>query len=204
MNFPKYKKLLSIITAVTLTSAPVLSPLSVMAQEEDIFSAETAESEIPSVTSDTSSDLTDEDTSAEPDENISEEDNSSDDLISSEPEETADDPVISEEEISVDNQDPDSSSDLELTEETEFALNDSEEILMDENTQENLEDLFDSNDASVATGSETKYTLGTTLTVDTEDTVSYYFVAAKSSRLRPLNLSPSQIRTCGFPAYGSS
>jgi len=26
----------------------------------------------------------------------------------------------------------------------------------------------------------------------------------KSSRLRPLNLSPSQIRTCGFPAYGSS
>ena len=95
MNFPKYKKLLSIITAVTLTSAPVLSPLSVMAQEEDIFSAETAESEIPSVTSDTSSDLTDEDTSAEPDENISEEDNSSDDLISSEPEETADDPVIS-------------------------------------------------------------------------------------------------------------
>ena len=26
----------------------------------------------------------------------------------------------------------------------------------------------------------------------------------ESSRLRPLNLSPSQIRTCGFPAYGSS
>ncbi len=26
----------------------------------------------------------------------------------------------------------------------------------------------------------------------------------QSSRLRPLNLSPSQIRTCGFPAYGSS
>ena len=180
MNFPKYKKLLSIITAVTLTSAPVLSPLSVMAQEEDIFSAETAESEIPSVTSDTSSELTDEDTSAEPDENISEEENSSDDLISSEPEETANDPVISEEEISVDNQDPDSSSNLELTEETGLALNDSEEILMDENTQENLEDLFDSNAASVATGSETKYTLGTTLTVDTEDTVSYYFVAAKT------------------------
>ena len=31
-----------------------------------------------------------------------------------------------------------------------------------------------------------------------------YCYAAKSSRLRPLNLSPSQIRTCGFPAYGSS
>ena len=27
---------------------------------------------------------------------------------------------------------------------------------------------------------------------------------AQSSRLRPLNLSPSQIRTCGFSAYGSS
>lgn len=27
---------------------------------------------------------------------------------------------------------------------------------------------------------------------------------AELSRLRPLNLSPSQIRTCGFPAYGSS
>ena len=26
----------------------------------------------------------------------------------------------------------------------------------------------------------------------------------QSSRLRPLNPSPSQIRTCGFPAYGSS
>ena len=180
MNFPNYKKLLSIITAVTLTSAPVLSPLPVMAQEEDIFSSETFEPEAPSVISDTSSELTDESASAELDESISEEENNSDDLVSSEPEETADDPVISEEEISVDEQNPGSSSDLELTEENESTQDNSEEILMDENTQENLEDLFDSNDASVATGSETKYTLGTTLTVDTEDTVSYYFVAAKT------------------------
>ena len=26
----------------------------------------------------------------------------------------------------------------------------------------------------------------------------------QSSRLKPCNFSPSQIRTCGFPAYGSS
>lgn len=197
MNFSNYKKLLSVITAVTLTSAPVLSPLPVMAQEEDLFSAEASEPEVPSVASDASSKPTDESISAEPDESISEEENTSNNLISSDLEETSEDTANSEEptsdnssiedgsaieeEISVDEQDPDSSSDLELTEENNSAQNDSEEILMDENTQKNLEDLFDSNDASVAaTGSETEYTLDTTLTVDTEDTVSYYFVADKT------------------------
>ena len=197
MKFPNYKKLLSVITAVTLTAAPVLSPFPVMAQEEELFSAETAESEVPSVVSDISSELTDEIASTEPDESISEAENTSDDPISSEPEETAEDTANSEEpssdnssieddsaieeEISVDEQDPDSSSDLELTEENDSAQDDSEEILMDENTQKNLEDLFDSNDANVtAAGNETNYTLGTTLTVDTEDTVSYYFVADKT------------------------
>ncbi|WP_418405855.1 hypothetical protein [Blautia sp.] len=38
---------------------------------------------------------------------------------------------------------------------------------MDENTQKNPENLFDSNDTNVAAaGNETNYTLGTTLTAD--------------------------------------
>ena len=42
-----------------------------------------------------------------------------------------------------------------------------EEILMDENTQKNPENLFDSNDTNVAAaGNETNYTLSTTLTAD--------------------------------------
>ena len=135
--------------------------------------------------------------SAEPDESISEAKNTSDDPISSEPEETAEDTINSEEPSSdnssieddsaieeenpANEQDPASSSDLEITEENDSAQDDSEEILMDENTQKNLEDLFDSNDANVAAAdNETNYTLGTTLTANIKNTVSYYYVADKT------------------------
>lgn len=177
MKYSNYKKVLSIIAALTLTSTSLVSSFPVMALEEDAVESDAAIMETDSLQpeSDDMSGNDVSDMSEDKTEDVSEDEVSD---VSENEEPTIsenEEPDISEDEV------PDVSGDEDNENIADSDLDNSIDPVLSDDTLEDLEDLFSSGDAEdvfSAGTSENIYELGTKITSDTD--VSYSYTPDKS------------------------
>ena len=177
MKYSNYKKVLSIIAALTLTSTSLVSSFPVMALEEDAVESDAAimETDSPQPESGDMSGNDVSDMSEDKTEDVSE-DEVSDVSENEEPNVSEnEEPDISEDEV------PDVSGDEDNENIADSNLDNSTDPVLSDDTLEDLEDLFSSGDAEdvfSAGTSENIYELGTKITSDTD--VSYSYTPDKS------------------------
>lgn len=203
MKYSNYKKVLSIIAALTLTSTSLVSSFPVMALEEDAVESDAAimETDSPQPESGDMSGNDVSDMSEDKTEDVSE-DEVSDVSENEEPNVSEnEEPDISEDEV------PDISGDEDNENIADSNLDNSTDPVLSDDTLEDLEDLFSSGDAEdvfSAGTNENIYELGTKITADTD--VSYSYTPDKSGLYKidkdygtDLNISNNNQNTFQFP-----